>query len=29
VAFDGNIAEINPVDIESMSVLKDAASAAL
>lgn len=29
VAFDGNIAEINPADIESMSVLKDAASAAL
>lgn len=29
VAFDGNIAEINPSDIESMSVLKDAASAAL
>ncbi len=29
VAFDGNIAEINPGDIESMSVLKDAASAAL
>ena len=29
VAFDGNIAEINPNDIESMTVLKDAASAAL
>ena len=29
VAFDGNIAEINSADIESMSVLKDAASAAL
>ena len=28
-AFDGNIAELNPNDIESMSVLKDAASAAL
>ena len=29
VPFDGNIAEINSNDIESMSVLKDAASAAL
>lgn len=29
VAFDGNISEINANDIESMSVLKDAASAAL
>ena len=29
VAFDGIIAEINPNDIESMTVLKDAASAAL
>ena len=29
VPFDGNIAEINSADIESMSVLKDAASAAL
>lgn len=29
VPYDGNIAEINPNDIESMSVLKDAASAAL
>ena len=29
VPFDGNIAEINANDIESMSVLKDAASAAL
>ncbi len=29
VAFSGNVAEINPADIESMSVLKDAASAAL
>lgn len=29
IPFDGNIAEINPSDIESMSVLKDAASAAL
>ena len=29
VPFDGNIAEINPADIESMSILKDAASAAL
>ena len=28
-AFDGNISELNPNDIESMSVLKDAASAAL
>jgi len=27
--FEGNIAELNPNDIESMSVLKDAASAAL
>lgn len=29
VAFDGNIAELNPNDIESLSVLKDASSAAL
>ena len=29
VPFDGNIAEINSNDIESMSILKDAASAAL
>ena len=29
VPFQGNIADINPTDIESMSVLKDAASAAL
>ncbi len=29
VPFDGNIAELNPNDIESMSILKDAASAAL
>ena len=29
VVFDGNISELNPNDIESMSVLKDAASAAL
>lgn len=28
-AYDGNISELNPNDIESMSVLKDAASAAL
>lgn len=28
-AFEGNISEINPADIESMSVLKDASSAAL
>ena len=28
-AFEGNISEINPTDIESMSVLKDASSAAL
>jgi TonB-linked SusC/RagA family outer membrane protein len=28
-AFDGNIAELNPNDIESMSVLKDAAATAL
>lgn len=27
--YDGNIAEINPADVESMSVLKDAASCAL
>ena len=27
--FEGNIAELNPGDIESMSVLKDASSAAL
>lgn len=29
VPFGGNISDINPVDIESLSVLKDAASAAL
>ena len=29
VPFDGNIAELNSNDIESMSILKDAASAAL
>lgn len=29
VPFDGNITDINPEDVESMSVLKDAASAAL
>lgn len=29
IPFDGNIAEINPNDIASMSVLKDASSAAL
>lgn len=29
VVYDGNIADINPADIESMSVLKDAASCAL
>ena len=29
VPFDGNIAEINSYDIESMSILKDAASSAL
>lgn len=29
VPFGGNISDINPVDIESISVLKDAASAAL
>lgn len=29
VVFDGSIADINPADIESMSVLKDAASCAL
>lgn len=29
VPFGGNISDINPADIESMSVLKDAASAAL
>ena len=29
VVFNGNISDLNPADIESMSVLKDAASAAL
>ncbi|MDE5875191.1 MAG: SusC/RagA family TonB-linked outer membrane protein, partial [Muribaculaceae bacterium] len=29
VVFEGNIADLNPADIESMSVLKDAASSAL
>lgn len=29
VPFDGNITDLNPEDVESMSVLKDAASAAL
>lgn len=29
IPYDGSIADINPADIESMSVLKDAASAAL
>jgi TonB-linked SusC/RagA family outer membrane protein len=29
VPFDGSIADLNPVDIESISVLKDAASSAL
>lgn len=29
VPYDGSIADLNPADIESMSVLKDAASAAL
>lgn len=29
VPFEGNIATINPQDIESMTVLKDAASNAL
>lgn len=29
IVYDGNIADINPADIESMSVLKDAASCAL
>lgn len=29
VPFDGNMAELNSNDIESMSILKDAASAAL
>jgi len=29
VPFDGNVSDLNPADIESMSVLKDAASAAL
>lgn len=29
LVFDGNIADINPADVESMSVLKDAASCAL
>lgn len=29
VPFNGNISDLNPADIESMSVLKDAASAAL
>ncbi|SHK82721.1 SusC/RagA family TonB-linked outer membrane protein [Xylanibacter ruminicola] len=29
VPFEGNISDLNPADIESMSVLKDAASAAL
>ena len=29
IAFDGNLASINPNDIESMTVLKDAAAAAL
>ncbi len=29
IVYDGNVADINPADIESMSVLKDAASCAL
>lgn len=29
VVYDGNISEINPADVESMSILKDAASCAL
>lgn len=29
IVYDGNIADLNPADIESMSVLKDAASCAL
>ena len=29
VVYDGNVSEINPADVESMSVLKDAASCAL
>lgn len=29
VVFEGNVSEINPADVESMSVLKDAASCAL
>ena len=29
IVYDGNVADINPADIESMSILKDAASCAL